>query len=536
MLSNRFQSSSSADAPLPTRLINIKLPGQPFVEETGLDTRGPYVALSYAWGQGRRVTTGKASYDSHKQRLPIDELPRTFADAIHAARTLGYNYLWIDALCIIQDDQDDLGRELARMGDIYRFASLTFDAQGAQSSHSGLLLDRDSRLLSPCKVTVSVTTAGGYVSRHELTLAITCNGPDYLESRGWVLQERLLSSRRLLFGEQMTWICATATARETRPVLHSKASSTRDDGDGSVLQRLRLCLIHPPTAIVEAVREPYRRPGPFDFWYAMVEKYSDKALTNPEDNLNALSGLAARFHEAQNATYVAGLWREDLEIGLAWYVGLNDERPVTSSAEVGPSWSWASVGKVRVKFHSWRGSRGLVAGTGVRVLDVASQTEVESNPFGRVIGGELTVQARPRKAILEYSESYAAARIEQCYGNMRRAFDGADATEHARYPALILDAETEEPVAEAALDRPLLCGSSSLGDGVPDPRIVVWCVLLHSQRLGQGCRGTLLVLERCGNERRHFSRLGLGFLGEAHASRFVAGGGAEMVDQALRIV
>jgi len=79
-----------------------------------------YVTLSYCWGKSRTFTTTSRSLRLRKTRIHFESLPRTFMDAVRIVRKLEVRYLWIDALCIIQDDRLDWQRESAKMGAIYR--------------------------------------------------------------------------------------------------------------------------------------------------------------------------------------------------------------------------------------------------------------------------------------------------------------------------------------------------------------------------------------------------------------------------------
>ncbi|KAH6895915.1 heterokaryon incompatibility protein-domain-containing protein [Thelonectria olida] len=501
---------SSKKCPLPTRLINVEDSKRPFLQETTASTKGPYIALSYCWGEGEQVRTLKSNYTLRLQSLPMDNLPRTFADAIQTTKALGYTYIWIDAFCITQDDQDDLGRELPKMGDIYQYAEFTIYSQGAQSSHAGIFVDRDARLYRPCEVTISTTIDDTSFSK-KLTLATTCDGPDYLESRGWILQERVLSSRCLVFGRQMSWICTVGEAQETNPTLRLRRKAA-ESSVLWVLETLRSSL-YGSTPRIEGPRNPQRQSSRFDLWYRMLEEYSDKKLSFVSDNLKAVSGLAALFHETHGATFAAGLWKEDLQFGLAWYVGINDERSVSKTAE-GPSWSWPSVGKVRIRLRSWRSSSGPAPGVGCDVVDVDYDVTGMPNPFGLVDKAMLTVRAPVRKAIVHHTDEFSASRQARCYGGSGPEFDGIDEREEPRHPALLLHADTETPVAEVALDRPFSLGSpvprSGRGEGAGVWQ--VWCVLLHAQQTRDGCRGTVLVVDESKTESNTFKRVGLGFV------------------------
>ncbi|KAH7125931.1 heterokaryon incompatibility protein-domain-containing protein [Dactylonectria macrodidyma] len=509
----KVNQSSATSNPLPTRLINVEQAERPFLEETNARTKGQYVALSYAWGEGKRVLTEKKNYKAHQKCLPLRGLPKTFADAIKVTQALKYKYIWIDAFCIIQYDEKDLGRELPKMGDIYRYADFTIYSEGAESSHTGIFVTRDSRLYRPCKVPLAITTSKG-ISKGEVTVATTWNGQDYLKSRGWVLQERVLSSRCLIFGQQMAWACTMGHAQETRPVMQLKQPLPQSSTTW-VPERMRLSL-YAATTVPSGLGDVQRSRSHFDIWYTMLEEYGDKELSFEKDNIPALSGLAALFHKAHNTTYLGGLWKEDLHRGLAWYVGLNDERPVCDK-ETGPSWSWASVGKVRIKFRSWRRTLGLLQGTGADVLGVTYDVSGLINPYGLVEDGSINLSAPLRQAVLEYTSDYAESRLEKCYGGSSPLFDGIDARESPRYPALLLQYDTRQPVAEVALDRPFHStpGAGTLA-AASVSRVEVWCLLLHVQEARGGSHGTLLVLERDKKDSKAFKRLGLGFLEEKY--------------------
>jgi hypothetical protein len=70
-----------------------------------------YVALSHCWGGIIPVRTLRANLAAHQRALSLASLPRTFRDAVTLTRRLNFRYLWIDSLCIIQDDSDDWARE-----------------------------------------------------------------------------------------------------------------------------------------------------------------------------------------------------------------------------------------------------------------------------------------------------------------------------------------------------------------------------------------------------------------------------------------
>lgn len=79
-----------------------------------------YLALSHCWGGVRpSCITESSSINTRRQRIPWNTLPQTFQDAIKFTRWLGINYIWIDSICIIQDDRDDRVREANKMFDVW---------------------------------------------------------------------------------------------------------------------------------------------------------------------------------------------------------------------------------------------------------------------------------------------------------------------------------------------------------------------------------------------------------------------------------
>lgn len=111
------------------RLVEIKEGSVPF----------PFVCLSHCWGPAHALVmrTTKANLDAHKKLIALDELSETFKDAIRITRDLGYRYLWIDSLCIVQDDRDDWAREAQNMPDIYGASTLTIAALSSADGFGG---------------------------------------------------------------------------------------------------------------------------------------------------------------------------------------------------------------------------------------------------------------------------------------------------------------------------------------------------------------------------------------------------------------
>ena len=200
-----------------------------------LSTRKPtrrhrYIALSHCWGTTPSLTlidtslplgTGKNCISLQKFRsgLLISKLPRTFRDAVCIARRLNVRYLWIDALCIVQNSQDDWVKESARMHAVYGNAYCTLAATSSLSGDGGLFHDRDPNMVNLIQVHpvwVDPSPRGLTVVPLDFWKVNVSEAP--LNRCAWVLQERILSSRVIHFGaNQILWDCNSFECCESFP-------------------------------------------------------------------------------------------------------------------------------------------------------------------------------------------------------------------------------------------------------------------------------------------------------------------------------
>lgn len=306
---------------LPTRLLDVgKLDSSSslvkLLETQGID--GSYVALSHCWGNSQPYKTTRATIDKTKAGIMLEDIPATFRDAIEFTRLLGIQYLWIDSLCIVQDDVKDWETESAQMASIYQHAYLTISAVRSGSDSEGFLPHRYRR-----QALLKVSLSWGD-SAELYACPYNGKGARYgpLDTRGWTLQEQWLSKRQIRFeAEQIVWICQ----RESHPKL---PSDTHEQPY--------------PVRNVEALF-PDQGKYPYMPWYEMLEDYTTRKLSFASDVLPALAGLAwiVAQRDQTRSHYVAGLWWEDIGHGLCWTVdGAKSSRRFPY---VAPTWSWASV-------------------------------------------------------------------------------------------------------------------------------------------------------------------------------------------------
>lgn len=207
----------SIETRLPTRVIDLGVEGEhPRLLVTN-GTRGKYVTLSHCWGKVSPLVTTKSTLKKRIAGICVAESPKTFQDAILVTHGLGFRYLWIDSLCIVQDSTEDWNIESSRMQDVYACAVFNISADAALDSTSGL----GTRRRLPPGTVVGSQENGDYVRVGPIFDCTNSSGvshvprnEDYLihvlDTRAWVLQERMLSPRILHFSEyEMTWECDT---------------------------------------------------------------------------------------------------------------------------------------------------------------------------------------------------------------------------------------------------------------------------------------------------------------------------------------
>jgi hypothetical protein len=192
-----------------------------------IDKSEPYVTLSYTWGDAGVIKTADATISSFRTGVPLSNLPETLRDVINVTRSIGVKYIWIDSLCIIQDQElenTDFAREALHMREIYTNSLLTIAASRFRGTHPSCFSTRKSSLLKPPGFNapadfISQRYGSGYfyVIEQKCWQSAVSDAP--LNSRGWVLQERLLSPPTVHFcKEQAFWECSGLQACESLPV------------------------------------------------------------------------------------------------------------------------------------------------------------------------------------------------------------------------------------------------------------------------------------------------------------------------------
>ncbi|RYP71211.1 hypothetical protein DL769_004731 [Monosporascus sp. CRB-8-3] len=360
---------------------------------TGL--RGHYACLSYCWGLTTTMTTTRESYGARTSGIHLSDLPATFRDAVVVARKFRLRYLWIDSLCIFQDDQNDWARESSRMANVYTGARVVIAANRARDSQTGIFHVREGELERPGAEIVipNFGTEGGEGEDKVVAQLLYpgdqwpwlggFNEPEPLAERGWALQERVLARRVLHFNNrQMYFECDDGIVgedgfREKWRHCNIYGSELEPGSDSVGERRGENSTAFGGQGAGGREGKVSRRRSRGNIWYELLWAYGGRKLTKETDKLPALSGLAKLMEKRYGAKYVAGLWSDSLIEGLAWQ-GLGDRAPASRTEYIGPSWSWASYSGI--------------AATGLRdgwreVADVQDwhvRVKNERNPYGEV--------------------------------------------------------------------------------------------------------------------------------------------------------
>lgn len=348
-----------------------------FVPKPG--QRGSYMALSYCWGSlppDRFLKTTLGNMDQHQMELP--PLPPTLEQAIDVTRRLGCRYLWVDALCIVQDWDEDRNREIANMGEVYRNAIMTIAAANGVDVYAGLYVDRHPLSYGPLALTIQVTMDGE--SRDLKAIVFQEQSSELLlRRRLWVLQEEILSPRTLLFGpDGLRWECSEIGLEQGDPI------GERPEESGGTKMK----------AWISKCSRIGHGEFPSEDWYTLICHYSMRIGTDVADQLPAIAGVVKVMSGFHNWQYLAGLWREDLVYGLGWYKDVLADRHPRSTEDtnaegfsyIAPSWSWASRPNGSIgyeKRHHFNLQRELVTYIEAR----CGPKSTNDGPFGRVAPG-----------------------------------------------------------------------------------------------------------------------------------------------------
>jgi len=379
-ISNHVTCAKNQASALPTRLIYIEESpedGQPrlrLMETHG--ERGQFVFMSHAWGAPSPPITTMANYEMRMKGIPIEHMPPSWRDAIVVLQRLRINYLWIDAVCILQDSEVDWEIEAASISHYIADATMVLAAGSGTASRSGLFTSRPTENLEVFPYTEqgwNFQSTGSLQIRRPLTEAREAILKTNLQKSAWTMQQTVLPERLLYYGdEQLYWNCQTCVL--------SEASSSQEGPIWKLASQLR-AIINDPRAISS--------PLLLNIWYGLVEEYSTKFLVRFGDRLPAFETIARTF-VTNDDIYLAGLWRRDLHRALLW-VGTLPMKEEYKREYIAPSWSWASF-QGPVQYELAKGIRLPVNDSSATIVDVEVQTK-QALGFPQVVSGYIKLEA-----------------------------------------------------------------------------------------------------------------------------------------------
>jgi hypothetical protein len=382
---------------LPPRLLRVEEHRFVLVDTDGLPKDLSYLALSYCWGSGRSLCTTSETVKSFRDGIDFGIVPAVLLDAAEVTRKLGEEYIWIDRLCIQQDDPVDWQQHALIMARIYEQAELTIAAVTSSSVHESFLrpedkeprCERASRAVPwPSKgkeqfgaIRIRVRPKSsdiGYWSSKGGQRLIPID-PYPLDRRGWTYQERYLAQRSVRYEpHQVVWECSTAQILEKFP---------------------------------SDMLPPVTRQG----WPSSVQSFTERSLTVATDRSAAISGLASRHNKNSNEAYLAGFWQNGTILSqLLWKatpasMGKFCEMHSLSGA---PSWSWLSIAQ-HVVYGKGQDKDEDFANIELMEIDVRPSGP---NIFGDVIWpGRLVMKAKLLDATLRCQQQNPASSKQPKY-------------------------------------------------------------------------------------------------------------------------
>lgn len=343
-----------------------------------------YLTLSHRWDDVPAITLNQSSADKLHKQIPYSRLctpaAATLKDAIQVTRCLGFRYLWVDVLCIYQDDQDDKIREIRHMNEVYSNSTLNICATATSLASEGLFQKSSPFRIKPCLKPVVIKASAGQVAGE--LMAYTDHFSDEVDEgpindRGWVFQERMLAPRTLHFGRsQVYWECSSLQTSATLPLETPPLFSVF----GKTFKKWTSTWFSDRACELGDLERT---------WTTMLTAYSPTLLTHSSDRLVAISALAkimCMLRGLEPQDYLAGLWRPDLPHQLMWIT----TEPWASTSELAayraPSWSWAArSASTTIWLHEYKRPS---------LVDIisASVSLKTANPFGEVCDGILQLR------------------------------------------------------------------------------------------------------------------------------------------------
>ncbi|KAI8667661.1 HET domain-containing protein [Fusarium keratoplasticum] len=389
-------------ADIPSRLLDVQAGAGRHIKLIKFDTLSDieqamfcssgFAALSYCWGGQQSFTLTRSQSQHLYGGFSPSELPKTIQDAIRVTREIGLRYLWVDALCIQQDSDQDKAAEISRMERYYGSATVTICAAAASTAEQGFLFRRKNHPFDAGPFRIRLRNRNGIDEGYIYLLKEGDGPPDPTTTRGWTMQESFLSRRILIYSErQLYWTCTTSMCG-----CGGSFMSMAERVSGNYMSLVKYIqpigdLIYLPTA---------------NQWQDLLMNYTTRHIGVPGDKLLAISALVAHLwniskDRREKPAYIAGLFVNLAESAsfleqLRWNA-VDPAKSRRASVYRAPSWSWAAIdGPIRN--HLSGGYPPVTRQPDQAVIHSYSVDLVHQNlPFGSVRDAHIIIEAKKRR-------------------------------------------------------------------------------------------------------------------------------------------
>lgn len=418
-------------------------PNNPCLYITSDGECGDYVALSYVWGGDQPFKTTRSNFAQYCKGIPASKLPQTITDAIRVAHQLDIKYLWIDALCIIQDYADDIAVEIQNMANIYKNALVTIAAASAERCTDGFLEERLPKTLE-FSCPFALPGDGTIV---EVTISDPDGGRwrEPLWERAWTLQEMMLSRRVLIYGAKgLYWKCQES--------FFSDGGEMDWDGycyGASISTTLSPRSLPMTEKTDSQVTEDTMRAR----WLSVIKDFTSRKITAPTDKLPAISAIAREMGTGQGGfgDYLAGLWRNHLLDDLMWRVSRQQKLSSDAMPYRAPSWSWASPnGTIEYEdpeapmYDHQTEQRYNMYRRHVATVVECETFSTSADSYGQISGGKLRIQGKVKRAGITFLTGLVASIVRDAVVASSNHSENGDED----------DEDDETPYASVDLDGP----------------------------------------------------------------------------------
>jgi hypothetical protein len=343
---------------VPPRLVELDDATKSFrvVAATQLALGTPYATFTHCYApDDEGIKLLESTVERFSSQQPLSALSQSYRDACAVVVQLGLSHIWIERLCVIQDDQADqqAHQDKVLRRDILSNGFCGIGDAGSTSSSSGLFTNFDRGRLAP-DVFLFQPRADAPPSPHVLFRDITT---DKLRAFRYepitksvkALRDRLLVPRMVYFGSQMLfWECHAAHYNEfghipmlqRAPVIFGGEGELAGSGGVPVVKLWKPLLEYDMGHFEDPVDQILNRWAEFVMQFSMLRPSASERLSVLEILAMEARQLLTE-HGCEDTTYLAGIWRVSIPSALLWQTQeAAQEPPAALSA---PSWSWASA-------------------------------------------------------------------------------------------------------------------------------------------------------------------------------------------------